>query len=64
MSTSELSMIRGNKTLICCFGGMALKMGGIPPFEFVRYLSSIYTFVIYYFILTHVAAVIIMVLRA
>jgi len=43
MSTSELSMIRGNKTLICCFGGMALKMGGIPPFEFVRYLSSIYT---------------------
>jgi len=43
MSTSELSMIRGNKILICCFGGMAMRMGGILPFEFVRYLSSIYS---------------------
>jgi hypothetical protein len=40
---SELNKICGNKILICCFGGMALKMGGILPFEFVRYLSSIYT---------------------
>lgn len=40
---SELKYINGNKNLICCFGGMALKMGGIIPFEFVNYLSSIYT---------------------
>jgi hypothetical protein len=35
---SELEIINGNKNLICCFGGMALKMGGIPPFEFLNYL--------------------------
>ena len=40
---SELTMMNGNKNLICCFGGMSLKMGGIPPFEFVKYLSSVYT---------------------
>jgi hypothetical protein len=40
---SELYKINGNKTLICCFGGMALKMGGIVPFEFLTYLSTIYT---------------------
>jgi hypothetical protein len=28
--------------LIVCFGGMALKMGGIPPFEFLNYLSKTY----------------------
>jgi len=39
---SELKCINGNNTLICCFGGMALQMGGIQPFEFLRYLSSIY----------------------
>ena len=39
---SELEKRNGNKILICCFGGMALQMGGIPPFEFVNYLSSIY----------------------
>jgi hypothetical protein len=39
---SEFKIIKGNKILICCFGGCALKMGGIPPFEFVKYLSSIY----------------------
>lgn len=40
---SELDKMTGNKILICCFGGMALKMGGILPFEFLTYLSSIYT---------------------
>jgi hypothetical protein len=40
---SELEIINGNKNLICCFGGMALKMGGIPPFEFLNYLSSEYS---------------------
>jgi hypothetical protein len=39
---SELEKINGNKTIIVCFGGKALKMGGIPPFEFVNYLSSLY----------------------
>lgn len=39
---SEVASINGNKILICCFGGMALKMGGILPFEFLKYLSSIY----------------------
>ena len=31
-----------SKNLIICFGGMALKMGGILPFEFLNYLSSTY----------------------
>jgi hypothetical protein len=39
---SELKMINGHKYLICCFGGMGLKMGSIPPFEFLKYLSSMY----------------------
>ena len=39
---SELIQLNGNDKLIVCFGGMAQKMGGIPPFEFVKYLSSIY----------------------
>ena len=40
---SELEIKNGNKNLICCFGGMALQMGGIPPFEFLNYLSQVYT---------------------
>ena len=42
MNTSELKIIKNNKTLIVCFGGMALRFGGILPFEFLRYLSSVY----------------------
>ena len=42
MSESEYKIINGNKILIVCFGGMALKFGGIIPFEFLNYLSSIY----------------------
>ena len=42
MSKSEYIIINNNKNLIICFGGLALKMGGILPFEFLNYLSSIY----------------------
>jgi len=42
MNSSEHKIINGNKNLIICFGGMALQFGLIPPFEFLRYLSSIY----------------------
>ena len=41
MNESEYKIINGNKNLIICFGGMALKFGGILPFEFLNYLSSI-----------------------
>ncbi len=41
--SSEYKMIHGNKTLIVCFGGMVSSFGGIIPFEFLRYLSSVYT---------------------
>ena len=40
---SEHKIINGNKNLIICFGGMALRFGGILPFEFLNYLSSTYT---------------------
>ena len=30
------------KSVLICFGGMALKMGLMPPFEFFNYLSGIY----------------------
>jgi len=39
MSTS---IINGNKVAIACFGGKALRFGGILPFEFLNYLSSNY----------------------
>lgn len=42
MFNSEYKIINGNKNLIICFGGMALKFGGILPFEFLSYLSSTY----------------------
>lgn len=43
MSESELKIVKQNKNLIICFGGMALHFGKIPPFEFLRYLSSTFT---------------------
>jgi hypothetical protein len=43
MSSSIYTILNGNKKLIVCFGGMALLFGGILPFEFLNYLSSIYT---------------------
>jgi len=40
---SEFKIIRNNsENLIICFGGMALQMGGIMPFEFLNYLSKTY----------------------
>ncbi len=39
---SELEKITGSKILVCCFGGIALQMQGIPPFEFLNYLSTTY----------------------
>jgi len=42
MSKNEYKIINGHKNLIICFGGMALQFGGILPFEFLNYLSSIY----------------------
>jgi hypothetical protein len=40
---SELLIINKKRFLIVCFGGMALQMGGIPPFEFLKYLSHVYS---------------------
>ena len=38
---SEHKIVRNNSdNLIVCFGGKALKMGGILPFEFLNYLSK------------------------
>jgi hypothetical protein len=47
----EHKIVNGNKKLIVAFGGLVPKLGGIPPFEFLRYLSSTYTDVdlIFYF---------------
>lgn len=42
MSKNEYKIINGNKNLLLCFGGLALQFGGILPFEFLNYLSSIY----------------------
>jgi predicted esterase YcpF (UPF0227 family) len=42
MTNDEFKIINGNKNVIICFGGMALLFGGILPFEFLTYLSSIY----------------------
>lgn len=49
---SEYKIINGNKILIVCFGGMALQFGGIIPYEFLNYLSSIYldTCDLYFFV--------------
>lgn len=42
MNKSHYKIFNNSNKLIVCFGGMALKMGGILPFEFLNYLSSIY----------------------
>ena len=49
---SEYKIIKGNKILIVCFGGMALQFGGIIPFEFLNYLSPLYVDIcdLYFFI--------------
>tara|TARA_R110002074_G_C12230874_1_gene638241 strand:+ start:63 stop:665 length:603 start_codon:yes stop_codon:yes gene_type:complete len=43
MSESEYKIFNNKNKLIVCFGGLALKMDEILPFEFLNYLSSIYT---------------------
>ena len=43
MSESEYKIFNNNNKLIVCFGGMGLQMGKILPFEFLNYLSSIYS---------------------
>ena len=43
MLKNEYKIINKNKNLIISFGGSALQIGGILPFEFLKYLSSIYT---------------------
>ena len=43
MNTSVHTIINKNTGLIICFGGMAQQFLGIPPFEFLNYLSKIYT---------------------
>lgn len=40
---SELVKTFNSKKLIVAFGGQVLKMGGIPPFEFLNYLTKLYT---------------------
>ena len=39
---SELIKLCGSKTAVFCFGGMNKVMGGIPPFEFLNYISKHY----------------------
>lgn len=39
---SEKKIVNNSKNLIVCFGGMALQMGQILPFEFLNYLSDTY----------------------
>ena len=41
-SSSVNKIINGSKNLIVCFGGMILKSMGMPPFEFLNHLSSMY----------------------
>jgi len=43
MEKDECKILNNNKNLIVCFGGLKLSMHRILPFEFLRYLSSVYT---------------------
>lgn len=43
MNASFHTIVHGSKSAILCFGGMSLQFGGIPPFEWLRYLSTTYT---------------------
>ena len=49
---SELKVLNGSKTVFICFGGHALKIGGIIPFEFLNFISKTYSnsFDSYYFV--------------
>jgi hypothetical protein len=37
-----MTIYNNSETLVVCFGGMALKFGYIPPFEFLNHLTTIY----------------------
>jgi esterase/lipase len=39
---SELSIFNNNKIIIVTFGGLAMKIGLIPPFEFLNFLNKNY----------------------
>lgn len=39
---SELEILNNSNVVICCFGGMGNRMGGIIPFEFLNFLSKTY----------------------
>lgn len=41
-NSSCLTIYNDSDILVICFGGMALKFGGILPFEFLNYLTSTY----------------------
>jgi hypothetical protein len=41
-NSSEITKLNGSKYLLVSFGGMALNMGGIVPFEFLNYFSKVY----------------------
>jgi len=42
MSTEGSELVKENNTdtIIVCFGGFALKMGGIPPYDFLNFLGK------------------------
>jgi len=44
MSESKCKIFNNNNNLIVCFGGMALKIGGILPFEFLNYTQILVVF--------------------
>ena len=38
---SELKILKNSKNIIICFGGMRKLFAGVPPFEFLNYLSTV-----------------------
>lgn len=37
---SEIYIDNNSDTLIICFGGFSLKMGGIPPYDFLNFITN------------------------
>lgn len=52
MSVKSIVSDKNSENMVICFGGMALQMGGILPFEFLTYLSSTYNNIadLYFFV--------------
>lgn len=40
---SEFIITNNNDTVVVCFGGFALKMGGIPPYDFLNFITTNFT---------------------